>query len=506
MKGLARITSLSFIFLSFWFIAYYSVSFAYADLPWEQVQKLHASDGAIRDQFGSHVAVSGSIAVVGVPLDDDHGDKSGAAYLFDVMTGEQLYKLVPSDGGIKDHFGISVAIDGNIAVIGAPSDNDHGAGSGSVYVFDVVTGEQLFKLSPSDSVADQRFGNAVSVSGNLVAIGAQGDSEHGYEVGAVYIFDVSTGEEITKIFPPDSIISGYFGHAIAINGTMIVASSPRFSSGKAYVFDVTTGNQLFDLAPDIGYDGDNFGDSVSIDGGFVLIGAPQLGNLNGNGAGYAVLFDLSTGEQIYRFSALDREAGDHFGYSVSLSGNFALIGSPYDDDQGGAPGSSYLFNVDTGEQITKLLPSDGKFGDQFGFSVALDGDFTIIGAPLDDDLGRKSGSVYLFQRRTTNLLTVSPEPLVAGLGVVFNLVTTLPNEDSWLLYSTNGPGHTFISQLNITVQLANPQIAGGPLMTDENGDLRVARQVPEVLGPLNIWFQAVQLENSTNVVATEIVP
>jgi len=350
MKGLARILSLSFIFLSFGFIGYYCVSFAYADLPWEQVQKLRASDGSALDLFGSSVALQGNIAVVGSDNDDDN-NHSGSAYVFDVTTGEQFFKLLPSDGSDGDRFGVSVAVDGQSAVIGA-------------------------------------------------------------------------------------------------NQPMFTGSN----FGRAYVFDITTGQQLHELF------------------------------------------------------APDRIAGDQFGTSVSLSGNDIVIGMPGDDDQGSSSGSSYVFDVRTGDELNKILPLNGTSDDQFGTAVALSGNLAVIGSPYDTGIVRKSGTAYVFRKRTTNLLMVSPEPLISGLGVVFNLIQTLPNESSWLLYSVNGLGNTFISQLNVTIQLANPKVVFGPEMTDANGDLRVVRQAPKVMNPLNIWFQAVQLENSTNVVATKIVP
>ena len=109
-------------------------------------------------------------------LDDYAGVNSGSAYLFDVRTGQQLRKLTPLDGEANEQFGISVAIDGNIAVVGAYLDTHVATQAGSAYVFDITTGQQLFKLTASDAAANDAFGFSVAISGDRIIIGADRDS------------------------------------------------------------------------------------------------------------------------------------------------------------------------------------------------------------------------------------------------------------------------------------------------------------------------------------------
>ena len=108
--------------------------------------KLNAQDGEPGDKFGSSVALSGTTALIGSPLDGDNGLYSGAAYLFDVTTGQQLTKLSPSDGAEDQRFGITVALSGQMALVGAFGDADNGPLSGAAYVFDATSGQELFKL------------------------------------------------------------------------------------------------------------------------------------------------------------------------------------------------------------------------------------------------------------------------------------------------------------------------------------------------------------------------
>jgi ribonuclease BN (tRNA processing enzyme) len=132
--------------------------------------KVTASDGASADQFGKSVAVSGDTAVVGAFFDDDNGTDSGSAYVFryDGSDWAEEAKVTASDGVADDDFGFSVAISGDTAVVGAPQDDDNGSSSGSAYVFryDGSDWAEETKLTASDGVADDRFGNSIAVSGD----------------------------------------------------------------------------------------------------------------------------------------------------------------------------------------------------------------------------------------------------------------------------------------------------------------------------------------------------
>ena len=132
-----------------------------------QISKLTANDAMRGDYFGESVGISGNTAIVGAYADDDAGVESGSAYLFDVTTGNQLRKLTADDATTLDFFGFSVGISGNTAIVGAAADDHAGIFSGSAYLFDVTTGNQLFKLTASDAAQDNRFGYSADISGTL---------------------------------------------------------------------------------------------------------------------------------------------------------------------------------------------------------------------------------------------------------------------------------------------------------------------------------------------------
>jgi len=307
----------------------------------------------------------------------------------------------------------------------------------------------------------------------------------------------------------DGAKDNLFGNSVAISGNIAVIgatndSHQTFNAGSAYIFDVTTGQQLYKLLANDGAMGDWFGQSVAISGNTAVIGASG-DNDNGADSGSAYFFDVTTGKQLFKLLAPDGIVQDYFGESVAISGTIAAIGAPYDDDNGANSGSVYIFDAVTGKQLTKIIPADGTSENQFGGSVAVGGSIVMIGAANDDDLGIGSGSAYSFQQRTTNLLLVSPMPLIAKQRGTFSIVNALVNERTWLLYSIDGLEPTFIQQLNVVVDLANPQIAVAPRLTDTNGDLQFNLPMPDMQHSLNVWFQAVQQRNVTTSEATQIV-
>ena len=163
---------------------------------WDGVQwletKLTATDGQRGDQFGLSVSVSGNRVVVGAPSDHNpNGADSGSAYIYE-WDGLQWAetKLRASDGDVGDSFGSHVSVSGDRVVIGAAGDDDNGENSGSAYLYDwdglhwVET-----KLTASDGAAGDSFGSAVSVSGNRAVVGASDDDDNGTDSGSAYVYE-----------------------------------------------------------------------------------------------------------------------------------------------------------------------------------------------------------------------------------------------------------------------------------------------------------------------------
>lgn len=368
--------------------------------------KLTASDAAEGDRFGSPVAISGNTGIVGARFKEDPRGWLGSAYLFDVTTGQELFKLTSSGpGNDLGVFGASVAIDGATALVGEPHGDAGGvSAAGAAYLFDAATGQELFRLTASDAAEDDIFGGPVAIDGNRAIVGAPFDDDAGDKSGAAYVFDVTTGQEIMKLTAADASAEETFGMSVAISGNTAIVGASRFGAsahqpGSAYLFDITTGQQLFKLTASDAVVRDSFGASVSIDGGMAVVGA-FTNWLAGNGAGAAYLFDATTGQEIFKFTASDIAPGDNFGNAVSIDGNAIAIGSASANPANA--GAAYLFDAATGEELLKLLASDAAPENYLGASVGISGNRVIAGA---------SGAAYLF---------VIPEPssfVLAVLGI-----------------------------------------------------------------------------------------
>ncbi len=397
---------------------------AFGQCELHEVQKLLAFDGSYYDMFGYSVSVSGNIALVGVPRDDDHGDNSGSvfAYRNDGTVWVLEAKLLASDGAAGDFFGTSIALNGDIAVIGSPGHGDNGSSSGSVYVFErdrLGVWKEMVELLASDGAADDNFGQAVSLSGNVALVGASGDADQGHHTGSAYIFARSRAEpdhwaQAAKLTASEGAQQDLFGLLLCINGDVAVIGAAADddnggSSGSAYVFvrpkdgwaDMTENTKLtaFD-----GAQGDNFGLDVSVSGDLVAVGAAR-DNDHGENSGSLYLFERNEGGPenwgfVTKLTPQDGAKEDLFGFSVTLIGNRLMVGAPTDDAWSG---SAYLFARDEGGGdnwglVAKLTASDGARSNSFfGFSTSMTRDVAVVGAIGDDDNGLESGSAYIVE-------------------------------------------------------------------------------------------------------------
>ncbi|HUS99979.1 MAG TPA: FG-GAP repeat protein [Candidatus Thermoplasmatota archaeon] len=368
-------------------------------VAWNETQKLLASDGAAEDVFGSSVSLDGDTLLIGASYDDDKGSNSGSAYVFirNGTTWIQQAKLLASDGAAGDAFGYSVSLSGDTALIGAVADNDN---MGSVYVFirthTIWTQEQ--KLLASDGVAEDNFG-FVSLVGDTALIGAPMDDDNGKDSGSAYVFTrTGTWKEEAKLLASDGEAYDYFGGSVCLDGGTVLIGAYQdddsgVDSGAAYVF--TRNDDLWvqqaKLLPANGAAMDHFGWSVSLFGSTALIGAP-LDDDNGPDSGSAYVFARQDTNWTQRQKLVPSD-GSGFGLSVSQDEDYALIGAPQSQ-------SAYIYRRTgtTWPLETNLVPSDGGSSlHYFGQSVSISGEIAVIGAPWDDDNGFRSGSVYMFE-------------------------------------------------------------------------------------------------------------
>lgn len=381
-------------------------------------QKLTASHGSASDWFGFSVGISGDTAIVGSILDFVGANvDQGSATIFtraNNVWSEQATLIAP-DGAARDEFGLSVAIDGDTAVVGAYKD-DIGANEnqGSVWIFvrNGSTWTQQAKLIANDGEDSDLFGYSVAIDGNTVVIGAVGVDVGPYaSYGAAYVFSRtgSSWNQQAKLVPTGGFTSDNFGLEVAIDGNTLVVSTGSHdvganqNQGAAWVY-VRSGNSWTQQAKLTASDAkiyDEFGRSIAIDGSTIVVGSlAKIGANEYQGAAY--IFERIGGawtEQT-RVTASDGAYNDRFGISVALEGDTFVVGS-YGDDLGEHEnqGSIYIYTRDQGtwRLKTKRSASDGATYDDLGVAVAISGD-DIIATAYGDDVGSNldQGSAYIF--------------------------------------------------------------------------------------------------------------
>ncbi len=220
---------------------------ASADQPSCELAKRIASDGAVSDLFGQHVSLSGDVGLVGAWRDDDNGTDSGSAYIFryDGSNWVEEAKLTAFGGAYGDHFAYSVFLSGDTALVGVRYDDDraHDAGSVRLFRYDGSGWNEEAQLLASDGQADDHFGGAVSLSGDIAMVGARDDDDNGYYSGSVYFFglsdeacSISVDAELTCL-PSSGTIP--FDTMITVTLTNIYADQVRRIAGHV---DVTLAN------------------------------------------------------------------------------------------------------------------------------------------------------------------------------------------------------------------------------------------------------------------------
>ena len=482
---------------------------------YQEVAKLTAADAAADDRFGHRVAMDGGTVVVGAYRKDG---QTGAAYVFRTSDGGasygQVVKLTASDAAVGDWFGYPVAIANGTIVVGAI-----GAGTGgAAYVFRTSTcvspetdgecraaviaaglseggcdfgfsgaygvgrgcytyeagdpcagsgfwstsgdptgdpGEgrvrvcaaqgpsdggatysQVAKLTAGDAAASDWFGRSVALDGGTIVVGADDDDDGGTDSGSAYIFRTDDGGatygQVAKLTASDAAAGDSFGVSVAIDGDTIVVGA-RFAGtgGAVYVFRTSDGGatygQVAKLTASDAAAGDIFGFDVAIDGATIVIGARGKDSYTGSAYVFRTTDGGATYGQVAKLTAADAAQWDNFGSSVAIDGDTIVIGASSDDDGGSYSGSAYVFRTTDGGatyvEVAKLTAADAAKYDHFGVSVAIAGGVVVIGADEDGNSGTGAyngwGSVYVFREEGSG---GAAGAATASVGLIVGLV------------------------------------------------------------------------------------
>lgn len=385
---------------------------------WSEQARLSAPGGALNDSFGWSCALSGNTAIVGAPQ-DDYGalTDAGSAFVFTRSAAVWTLQttLQPASPATGDFFGSAVDVLGDRALVGAVNDDTPvGVNSGSGHVFDRNAGvwsqsALVYGATWFDQNGDQG-GNAVALSAFGATVGAPADwTDAGVQAGTASHFDDVGGSwgERQRITAGNIGGNVQFGIAVdvdadtAVVGARNLGSDVCYGCGAAFVYHRVGGVwQLASTLRAAPMENDAFfGSSVAVFGDQILVGSPSEGAFD-NGAVHRYLRSGGVWSHAQRFEAVGPSISE-FGRSLDFDGVRAIVGAPtcFNEISGMSGGCAFILEMQGGTlvQQTRLQPASGENAEQFGSSVAIDGDSALVGAPLHDGVaGANAGAAFVF--------------------------------------------------------------------------------------------------------------
>ncbi len=498
----------------------------------DEVQKIVAFDRGIDDYYGKDVAISGDYAVVGSFSDDFGGSNPnmGSAYIYHrEIDGNWTFvqKIYNSDQDDYDRFGWSVAIDGDLIVVGAYRE-DHNvmdggllSNAGSAYIFernDAGAWNQIQKIVASDRTEEDEFGFSVAIHEEVIVIGAPHNSTDGsganysYHAGAAYVFEREldgTWTESTKITASNRLgnlgivwvdhedWNWLFGSGVDIYENTVVVASPFALS--AYVFEKTGDEWIESQTISYPYQGSldrTF--EIAIHEDIIALGAHTHdygeyfpGEFIMNSGAVAIFKKNWDGTWIFtnKLAASDRGAGDHFGYSLDVYGDYVVVGAhsenedEFSDDTLENTGGIYVYRKigDFWIEYDKSDASDRTAEDELGTSVAISENAILAGA-INQDFGaadldyiENGGAVYVYMNNEDadcpTVYNIQNEVVCEGgfividgeiideSGTYYNYYTSEAGCDS-VLITFFGEESTFPTYLTGIICNGNPVVIG----------------------------------------------
>ncbi len=319
---------------------------------WILKERLLASDGEAFNNFGGKVAIEGDYAFVAAQGNDDF---AGAIYIFkreaegeDVWT--EIQKITAPDKSSGDYFGTSITVNNGRMAVGAYGEDDKGRSAGAVYTYELNEDQWKFetKIHDQEGAANDRFGSSVVLNQNTLIVGANRDNK----AGSIIIFEKkeSGWNQTLKIFSSDGKAKDRFGCSLALSGDYLAvgADGAEGFMGAVYIFEKNLGGannwgEVKKIQPIDADSDDRFGKTIAMSGNYLLVGSE--GHEMGMGATYLFRKDKEGENQwglANKMNAMDGSPRDLFGSSVAMSGEDIFIGAYQSDRKGGA----YVFRAE----------------------------------------------------------------------------------------------------------------------------------------------------------------
>jgi hypothetical protein len=380
---------------------------------WLESALLKPTDSNPGDAFGVAVSLHQNRALIGATKLDAGGDPTGWVYVFDYdgMNWQETQRFNAADTQLSDDFGLAVSLWGDWALVGAKSlpNPDTLAGAAYLFSFDGMEWSEVLKLTPSDSRGGMNFGTAVSLMGNRAVVGATETFANAPNNGAAYVFEYDglNWLESQKLVASDGALADLFGGAVSLHNDRLLIGATGVDVGNAnqagagYIFDhdgLSWSETQKITATDFG-NGDFFGQSVSIYGDWLVVGS-DLDDAGTIESGSAYVFHELNGSWVEALKIRPQVSSfAHLGSAVSVYADRILTGAPFDEGLHVKSGTVFVHEYDglDWNQSSTMIPLDGPANNRFGTAVSLDQSRALIGAKDAAIWGRESGAAYVFE-------------------------------------------------------------------------------------------------------------
>lgn len=338
---------------------------------WGQIAKLDAPGLSAGDNFGASVTISGGVAAVGSPLEDGQVGNEGSVSIFyqnpaNPNQWDFVKKITALDADAGDNFGASVALSGERLLVGANNDDQSGTNAGAAYTFYQNQGGadqwgQVAKLLATTSDANDNFGVSVALDGEYAVVGANGVDGLWQDAGAAYVFGrnqfgADAWGQVAKMEAAQSGQNDHFGASVAISGPWVFVGADHndlkgSDAGAAFVFyknqnGIQNSWGQYQIMLDFnGLAGDRYGSGVAVDGEYAVVSAKGDDDHFGadSGTGFVYLLQDDSWVPVGILEDGGGKKGDALGSCAALSGRTAILGAPLDDATYADEGAALVF-------------------------------------------------------------------------------------------------------------------------------------------------------------------
>jgi len=340
--------------------------------------------------------------IISVNDGSDSATRNLAVNVADWFDGDwNWFAAADSEDGAS--FGFSVAMDGNLAAVGARYATGQGLSkAGAAYVFRLEangSAVELARLTAPDPAADDHYGSSVAVSGNLVLVGARYSELDGHDrVGGAFLYRVEDNGSVsylTRLRPSDVTLADQFGWSVALEGNRAVVGSwyadanGTPNSGQGYLYRIESNGSATELCRFIGSDTanwDKFGSSIALSGDLMLFGSVESDAVGPSKSGAAYLFRIEDNGSVTELDKIfdpDRADGDRLGNYVDLDGRlFATAAKGVDLNGTDGAGAVFVYRLESNGSITrlaKLTSPEPQENGVFGDCVQVHGNLIAVG-------------------------------------------------------------------------------------------------------------------------------